>query len=255
MPFIPGLIGAAIGSIGTAIGGITLSGLATGAMVAGTAISAIGVLTGSKTLTKIGMGLGLAGGVGGLAAGMTGTGALTLGSIGKNMTQGGKSGLLSTNNIDNILSAQTKGSKSASDLIGFEKQYLNPGNKGGSVVGSNFEKQYLNPSSIASSTAGEAYRPDADLEKNYLQRANETLAKHNTLTQYNTAANVLGGMGDAYVTNEAMNLRRDLVDKQLTFDQQSVDRLNAGNVPLGINVSPSVMRNTNTYKPLLQRNQ
>ena len=244
-------LGAAIGS---SIGGITLGGLATGAMVAGTAMSAIGMITGNKTLTKIGMGLGFAGGVGGVAAGMTGTGARTLGSIGNSVSGAGKSGLLSTNNIDDILSAQTKGSKSASDLLDFEKQYLNPGNKGGSVVGSNFEKQYLNPSSIASSTAGEAYRPDADLEKNYLQRINETLAKHNTLTQYNTAANVLGGMGDAYVQNEYMDLRRDLVDKQIAFDQQAQDRLNAGNVPLGINVSPSVMRNPGAYKSLLQRN-
>jgi hypothetical protein len=66
-------------------------------------------------------------------------------------------------------------------------------------------------------------------------------------------ANILGGMGDAYMTNEAMNLRRELVDKQLAFDQQAVDRLNRNNVPLGINVAPSITRNTNAYTPLLQR--
>lgn len=242
MPAVAAL-GAAIGS---AIGGVTLGGLATGAMVAGTAMSAIGALTGSKTLTKIGMGLGFAGGAGGIAAGMTGTSALTLGGIGKSVS-GGKSGLLNTSNIDDILSAPTKGSKSASDLINFKTPNFNQPN--GLLSTDSFSKG----SNAIGMKAGDL--GDFDLEKNYLQRINETLAKHNTLTKYNTAANILGGMGDAYIQNEAMGLRRDLVDKQLTFDQQSVDRLNAGNVPLGINVSPSVMRNAGAYKPLLQRNQ
>lgn len=239
MPGLVTVIGAAMGSAVSAVGSITLGGLATGAMVAGTAMSAIGAITGSKTLTKIGMGLGLAGGVGGLAAGMTGTGALTLGNIGKNMTSGGKSGLLNTNNIDNILSTQTKGSRSASDIVNFKKPDFNQ------------TKDLPSMDSFAknSGNIGLNGAKDLDLEKNYFQRANETL------TKYNPMANILGGMGEAYMANETMNLRRDLVDKQLAFDQQLVDRVSNNNVPLGINVSPSIMRNPNAYQPLLQRNQ
>ena len=74
---------------------------------------------------------------------------------------------------------------------------------------------------------------DPELEKSYFQRANETL------TKYNPMMNMVGGMGEAYMMNESMDLRRELLDKELNFQQQNIDRITRNNgTPL--NIDPTI---------------
>lgn len=226
---------AAIGaSIGSAIGAVTLSGLATGAAIVGTGLSLIGAATGSKTLTKIGAGIGLAGGAGMLASGMRGAATVT-------GTASRSKGLLQTDNIDDILSASTKATKGTAgkSAMNFAKpDFSNP-----AVTGS------MDAFNLASGKIGTtAGGFDPELEKSYFQRANDTL------TKYNPTLGTLGGMGQAYMMNENFELSRDLMDKRLAFEQQEFDRTsrNTG-TPIGATYTPNYQRNLNAYTPLLQR--
>lgn len=205
-----------------AVGSIGLAGLAQGAMIVGTGMSVIGGITGNKTLTKIGMGIGLAGGVGSIVNGMRGMSAMSTGS----------KGMLAADGIETALSAPTKGS----GLKTFDPQMSNKSspvdafNKGSAAIDGTF---------------------DPEFEKSYFQRANDTL------TKYNTALNIAGGMGQAYMQGEQMDLQKDLLDKRLAFDQQLVDRVatNNGTVLQGINPSISAAntgRNSTAYSGMLR---
>lgn len=205
-----------------AISSIGLAGLAQGAMIVGTGMSIVGEMTGNKTLSKIGMGIGLAGGVGSITNSMRGASAL-----------GAEKGLLAADGIESALSAPTKGSS----LKTFDAQVTNKSapmdafNKGSDAID------------------GSAFDPE--LEKTYFQRANDTL------TKYNTALNVAGGMGQAYMQGQQMELQKDLLDKRLNFDQQLVDRVkvNNGTVLQGINPSISAAntgRDPTAYSGILR---
>ena len=206
----------------TAIGSIGLAGLAQGAMIVGTGMNIVGEMTGNKTLSKIGMDIGLAGGVGSIANSMRGASVL-----------GAEKGLLAADGIESALSAPTKGSS----LKTFDAQVTNKSapmdafNKGSAAID------------------GAAFDPE--LEKTYFQRANDTL------TKYNTALNVAGGMGQAYMQGQQMELQKDLLDKRLNFDQQLVDRVkvNNGTVLQGINPSISAAntgRDPTAYSGILR---
>lgn len=211
-----------------AVGSIGLAGLAQGAMIVGTGLSIVGEMTGSKTLTKIGMGIGLAGGVGSIANSMRSASSVGASAL------GGEKGLLAEDGIESALSAPTKGTS----LKTFDPQMTNKSapidafNKGSAAIdgGGGFDPQ---------------------LEKTYFQRANDTL------TKYNTALNVAGGMGQAYMQGQQMELQKDLLDKRLNFDQQLVDRVkvNNGTVLQGINPAMSAAntgRDPTAYSGMLR---
>lgn len=224
MPFgaIAAAIGTAASSAMAAAGTVGLAGLAQGAMIVGTGMSVIGGITGNKTLTKIGAGVALAGGVGSIANGMRGVSVMS----------GTEKGILAADGIETALSAPTKGS----GLKTFDPQMSNKSapvdafNKGSASIDGKF---------------------DPEFEKSYFQRANDTL------TKYNTALNIAGGMGQAYMQGEQMDLQKDLLDKRLAFDQQLVDRVatNNGTVLQGINPSISAAntgRNSTAYSGMLR---
>lgn len=227
--------GAAIATAATsAVAGLTIAGIAQGAMIAGTAMSAIGMITGNKTITKIGMGLGLAGGVGAVSNGMRGL-AATRGAAGITGNSSKSAGLLAVDNIDASLAAKTPGLKtfkapSGTDLPSMQNFTDNAAKVGG-VTPTNQPVFQFNP----------------ELEKSYFQRANDTL------TKYNTLFNVAGGMGDAYMVNESNQLRKDLLDKEIKFQQGNIDWQHANNsVPIS-NPGLTVVRNPDAYTGLLRR--
>lgn len=231
MPFgaIAAAIGTAASSAMTAVGSIGLAGLAQGAMIVGTGMSVIGGITGNKTLTKIGMGIGLAGGVGSIANSVRS--ASTVGSSLSNVDKG----LLAADGIKSAISEPTKGLKTFDPQMSNKSAPLDAFNKGSA--------------SIDGMSVTGAFDPQ--LEKTFFQRANETL------TKYNTAVNIAGGMGQAYMQGEQMDLHRDLLDKRLNFDQQLVDRVkvNNGTVLEGVNPSISAAntgRNTTAYSGILR---
>lgn len=228
---------AAVGaSIAAAASAVTLTGLATGAAIVGTGMQLVGMATGSKTLQKIGTGFSMAGGLG-LAA----NSAKGLMSA-KSVTGGAKSsGLLAADNIDDMLSTPIKGSSNMEGLKAFNapKSQLSSMD---SFKG-NADKIGGVPTVGSSMNAGF----DPELEKSYFQRANETL------TKYNPYMNIAGGMGEAYMMNERMDLERELLDKRLGIEQQLIDRTTRNNsTPLNIDPTINLTRNVGAYTPLLR---
>lgn len=217
MPGLAGLVMGAIGSIGAVVGGLTLASISTGAMIVGTAMSAIGAITGNKTISKIGMGIGIAGGIGSIANGMR----AAVPAIG-----GKSSSLLAVDNIDAALSSGVPGSKAGWSL---------PANAGKSTG--------------AVSMLGNGSIPDPTglgINTGYLDRASSTL------TKYSTLANIAGSMGEAYMVNEQNEVRKDLLDKQINFEQKNIDwQHNNNSVPL---TTPALtaQRKPNAYAPLLR---
>ena len=207
MPFpaIGAAIATAASSAIAAVGSIGLAGLAQGAMIVGTGMSIVGEMTGNKTLSKIGMGVGLAGGVGSITNSMRGASML-----------GAEKGLLAADGIESALSEPTKGTS----LKTFDPQMTNK----------SAPMEAFNKGSAAIDGGGF----DPELEKTYFQRANDTL------TKYNTALNVAGGMGQAYMQGQQMELQKDLLDKRLNFDQQLVDRVKVNNGTLLQGINPSI---------------
>lgn len=222
---------AAIPAAVAAAGAITLEGLAVGATIVGTGAKLVGMATGSKTLQKIGDGFSMAGGLG--LAGSSLSGASKASSV--TGTASKSKGLLQTDNIDDALSAPNKARAAEEGLSTFT-----PGKTGMSSADS-FKQSAANIGTTAPSF-------DPELEKGYLQRANETL------TKYNPLMNIAGGMGEAYMMNQRMDLEKDLLDKRLNFDQQLVDRVKNNNgTPSNFNPAFEVGRNTQAYTGLLGR--
>lgn len=226
-------VGALVAPIMAAAGAVTLEGLAIGASIVGTGMQAVGAITGSKTLQKIGTGFSMAGGVGLAAGGIKSlmSPASVTGTASKS------SGLLQTDNIDDMLKAPTKGTKDLQGLktfgtSGAERSSIDSFNSNSKLIGS------------GSNSAGF----DPELEKSFFRRAGDTL-----LTPYNPLMNIMGGMGEAYMMNAQMEQRSDMQDKQLAFDQQLVDRTRVNNGTL-LNIDPAlnITRNNNAYAPLLR---
>lgn len=181
-------------------------------------MTAVGAITGNKTISKIGMGIGLAGGIGSIANGMRAAAP----AIG-----GNSSSLLKVDNIDAALSSSVPGSKAGWSL---------PNNAGKSVGASSIvggDGSTFDPASI-------------DINKSYLDRASSTL------TKYSTLANIAGGMGEAYMANEQNQVRKDLLDKQINFEQRNLDwQHNNNSVPLAA-PALTAQRKPNAYAPLLR---
>lgn len=224
----------AIAAIGPMVAGMTLEGLAIGATIVGTGAKLVGMATGSKTLQKIGDGFSMAGGVGLGVSSVRGMSSMS--SLGKTVTgTGSTKGLLETNNMDDILAAPNKARAAEEGLNTFSpaKNAMSSADK--------FKQSAANIGETAPSF-------DPELEKSFFQRAN------NTLTQYNPMMNIMGGMGEAYMVNQNMNLQQDMNNKRVGIDQQLIDRVNKNNGTVS-NVNPAfdIGRNTNAYTGLLGR--
>lgn len=222
---MPGAVGVIMGVVETAIGGVTLSGLATGASVLGAGLGIVGGITGNKTLQKVGIGFGIAGGAGFLANGMRGAMSVT-GGIGKS------GGLLSAGEDLLATSVKATANSKAADA-GLKSVNWADNGMNNLTSASSFRRN--------ANAIGSNFGFDPQIEKNFWERANTTL------TQYNPMMNMLGGMGNSYMINEQYDLRREMQDKDLAFQQQEMNRRNAASQPVGFMMPP----NPYVRKPLL----
>lgn len=231
--------GAAIaGAVGTAataaVGALSAVGLANGLMIAGTGLSLIGKATGSKTLSNIGLGFSAAGGVTGLATGF-GSRAAEAATVSGNTAKTTK--LLGVDNIDETLAATTKGTKTLDQLKTFKPT--------GAMTQST--------DAFMDSASNIGYSPllqNSPTETpNFLQRAGDTLRK------YDTTANVLMGMGNAYMSTRGTQAQEDMFDKRLDFEREQIARQqNNFGAPTQQYQVPTVQRTPGTVRPLLRRN-
>lgn len=211
---------------------VTLSGLAMGATIVGTGMQLVGMATGSKTLQKIGTGFSMAGGVGLAAGGISNMMSASSAATGATKSRG----LLS---VADDLATPLNGRAKDAGLATFNRANPQTSSMDDFIDGSNKIGGKVDKSSLGF---------DPELEKNFFQRAG------NTLTQYNPMMNVLGGMGEAYMMNERMDLERELTDKRVNIDQQRIDMINRNNVPLPDQGQPiQFSRNMNAYTGLLGR--
>lgn len=230
--------GAAIaGSIGAAataaVGAISAVGLANGLMIAGTGLSLIGKATGSKTLSNIGLGFSAAGGVTGLATGFGAKAAESAtATVSGNTAKTTK--LLGADNIDETLAATTKGAKTVDQLKNF---------KPSGVMTDSMD-------SFADAAKNIGSDPLVQIDNtSFLQRAGDTLRK------YDTTANVLMGMGNAYMSTRSTQAQEDIFDKRLDFEREQIERQqNNFGAPTQQYQVPTVQRTPGTVRPLLRRN-
>ena len=229
---IMGGIEAGMGIASTALSGLTLSGLATGASIVGTGMQLIGMATGSKTLSKIGMGMSLAGGIGQGFNAISGR----LGSTAKS-----SSALLGNSGVDDVLSSNVKGALSSEDII--NNSPLKGSGSSSLTSASNFNK--------ASDAIGAGADSIAAGSTSYSPGTKEILQKiDNTLTRYSMPMNIIGGMGEAYMMKQQLDQRDRMQQRDLQFQQNAVDR--RSQMPGQFQVAPAVQFNPNAYTPLLR---
>ena len=229
---IMGGIEAGMGIASTALSGLTLSGLATGASIVGTGMQLIGMATGSKTLSKIGMGMSLAGGIGQGFNAISGR----LGSAAKS-----SSALLGNSGVDDVLSSSVKGALSSEDII--NNSPLKGSGSSSLTSASNFNK--------ASDAIGAGADSIASGSTSYSPGTKEILQKiDNTLTRYSMPMNIIGGMGEAYMMKQQLDQRDRMQQRDIQFAQNAVDR--RSQMPGQFQVAPAVQFNPNAYTPLLR---
>lgn len=202
-PIVTAVVAGATAAGTAAVAAISTIGLAQGMMLVGTALSFAGQMTGSKTLTNIGVGFSMAGGISGLASSAINRGSqqAVSGSNSKSTS------LLETDTIDSTLAGTTKGSKTMSDLQTFTPEKP--------------MSQSVDAFNDSASKIGGSPFSDSTQEASFLNRAGATLRK------YDTAANVLMGMGDAYMQTRGTQAQEDMLDKRLEFEQKEIDRKTA----------------------------
>jgi len=220
---------AAIGAVvGEAIGGMTLAGLATGATIVGTGLQLVGMATGSKTLSKVGGFMSLAGGVGiGANAISKGIGAASAAA-----ESSSASALLKGSNPEDVLSSSVKGSISPKDLTSSSVLKGSPGD-------------------ISGYSANNSYSPPTSSIASYSPETKSTLASINdTLTRYSMPMNIMGGMGEAYMTKQMIDQRDRMQKRDIAFQQNAVDR--RSQMPGQFPTYPSVSFNPNAYTGFLK---
>lgn len=230
-------VSAGAAAVGAAVGGLSAAGLASGLMIAGTGLQLVGKMTGSKTLSNIGFGFSMAGGVTGLATSMTGKMAEKAAISGTNAKP---TKPLSVDNIDDALSSTTKGAKSIGDLRKFEPA-------GAMTQSADKTMQSINNlNETPSLNLGQSAAIANELEDRvkYLERSGATLRK------YDTMANVMMGMGSAYMQNTSLEAQKDMFDKRLEFDREQVARTerNYGAPSTPYNL-PLLQRVPGTFQP------
>lgn len=233
MPFLAAFGAAAMASVSA----ITVVGLAQAAAVISAGTGILSKITGSKTLGKISMGFGIASGVGFAGAGIASlassaaSAASAEGALAGNI---GSKGLLATDSMSSALKAPLKGSAAAASE---GLSTFNP--KTGGLTSADSFASNSNKIGGGIEALGSF---DPELEKSFFERAN------GTLTKYNGVLNLAGGMGQAYMQNEQMQLQKDLLDKKLGFDQQLVDRVAVNNgTPSNFNPNLNLSRDPNGF--------
>lgn len=214
------------GAIGSSIGGLTLSGLAAGANIVGSGLSLIGMATGNKTLSKIGMGFSIAGGIG---SGLN----MAKDMLAPSAVRGSSSALLNSE-ADDLITAKTAGSTSTDDMINAKPKLSSAPDQ------ANIK---MNPISGDPSSAVNTYSPET---RSTLERIN------NTLTKYSMPMNILGGMGEAYMTKQMIDQRDRMQKRELQMEQNAVDR--RSQMPGNFQTYPNVQFNPAAYNGLLRTN-
>lgn len=213
-------------AIASGIGGLTLSGLATGANIVGTGLSLVGMATGNKTLSKIGMGFSIAGGIG---SGLD----MAKGMLSPSTVRGSGSALLNSE-ADDLISMKTKGATSTDDMLS-----ANPKLSG--VQPQSDIK--MNPLSADPSSSVKTYDPET---VSTLKRINDTL------TKYSMPMNIIGGMGEAYMMKQQLDQRDRMQQRDLQMEQNAVNR--RSQMPVNLQVAPNVQFNPSAYNGLLRGN-
>lgn len=199
-------VASSLAAVGTAaIGALSAVGIAEGLVIAGTGLGLIGQATGNKTLSKIGLGFTMAGGITGLAKNVSAKNAATTAISGDTAKT---TRLLDVDNIENSLAETTKGAKTMGDLQTFKPAGIMSESTDAFKNGANSIN--FNPSSVTGAASLD--------EPSFLQRAGLTLRK------YDTAANVLMGMGNAYMQTRGIQAQEDMLGDRLDFEQKQIDR-------------------------------
>lgn len=222
---VGGAVASGAAAASSAVGGLTLSGLSMGANIVGTGLSLIGMATGNKTLSKIGMGFSIAGGIG---SGLN----MAKGMMAPSAVRGSSSALLNSS-ADDLITAKTAGSTSTDDMLSQPKL--------SSVTGQANIK--MNPISADPSSSVNTYSPET---RSTLERIN------NTLTKYSVPMNILGGMGEAYMTKQMIDQRDRMQKRDLQMEQNAVNR--RSQMPGNFQTYPSVTFNPAAYNGLLRTN-
>lgn len=174
--------------------------IAAGLTIVGTGLTIAGQVTGSKTLSKIGLGFTAAGGLAGLGAAATRPDVATVSGSTSKTTP-----LLKADAIDDTLAATTKGAKTMDQLKTFEPV--------GAMTDSMDKFQ-------GASNAINATQMGNVVDQNgFLQRAG------NTLKKYDTTANMLMGMGNAYLQTRHIQGQEDINKRNLGFARDEVERV------------------------------
>lgn len=223
-------LGASLATAATAaVGSMTLTGLTTGLAIASTGAQLVGMATGSKTLQKIGNYGAMASGVGFAANAV------------KGMSAGSK--VLSDTTM---LPKSISGTSSKADAAGFKTM--------------SGLKQADSADSFTSSASNLGYSPNTKTLADKMggfdptEEASFWAKSNGILTQYNPMMNILGGMGEAYMMNEAMDQRMKMHNDTFGLNKAQFDRLNVNNGTV-VNSSPAVSlsRDNQAYTGILGR--
>lgn len=196
--------GGGIAAVGAGIMAGSLSAIAIGVSVVGSALSLVGQMTGSKTLGKIGLGLSVAGGVGSFAA----RGATSAASLAAN-TEGAVAARASDlSTTEGLLASKTRGMKDVIANNAFKA--FNPGN---------------NSSMLDSASS---FKDSVGTIGNYATEPSVFERFNSSMTKYNGAMNIAGGVGDAYMKNQQTAAYINQRNKDREFEREVSDRNYAG---------------------------
>lgn len=179
---------------------LTLSaGLALGATVVGAGLSLAGEITGSKTLRRVGLGFSAAGSIGGV---------LSAANNLSNNKSASNSNAIDARNTDpssseGLLKSKVTGAKDVIADKVFSKQ-------GRDAIGT-FNQPDIEDMASVNTNPGE-------VEPSIFEKFNSKLNK------YNTALNIVGGMGDAYMENKRYETAEDIATKDREQAQFNADR-------------------------------
>lgn len=279
---IGGAVASGVSAASSAIGGLTLSGIATGANIVGSGLSLIGMATGNKTLSKIGMGFSIAGGIGsgfGMAKDMFAPSAV----------RGSGSALLNSE-VDDLIAMKTKGVTSTDDILNAKPRLSsvpeapnlkfnqieddissadksqprnsyfsatpeiisNSASKSAPETINNFASKSSGLDKLSSSQIAADSDPTSAV-KTYTPETRSVLNRINdTLTKYSMPMNILGGMGEAYMLKQQLDQRDRMQKRDLQMEQNAVDR--RSQMPANFQTYPNVRFNPNAYNGLLRGN-
>lgn len=195
--------GGGIAAVSAGIMAGSLSAIAIGVSVVGSALSLVGQMTGSKTLGKIGLGLSVAGGVGSFAA--RGASAASLAANTEGAVAARASDLSTT---EGLLASKTRGMKD--------------------VIANNAFKAF-NPSNNSSMLdSASSFKDGVGTIGNYANEPSVFERFNSSMTKYNGAMNIAGGVGDAYMKNQQTAAYINQQNKDREFEREVSDRNYAG---------------------------